>query len=125
MTEKYNPVGWFEIPVSELTRAKQFYETVFDIPLEEHEMGPLRMAWFPMKEGVMGATGSLVLADGYTPSHTGTLVYFSVADIEQVSQKATVHGGKVLQPKMSIGEYGFIALLEDSEGNRIGVHSRQ
>jgi len=125
MTEKYNPVGWFEIPVSELTRAKQFYETVLNIQLEEHEMGPLRMAWFPMKEDLMGAAGSLVLADGYTPSHTGTLVYFSVADIEHVSQNAARHGGKVLQSKMSIGEYGFIALLEDSEGNRIGVHSRQ
>ncbi len=62
----FNQVGWFEIPTGDMRRAIRFYESVFDIKLEEHEMGPLQMAWFPMKAGEMGSPGSLVQAKEYT-----------------------------------------------------------
>ena len=119
-----NPVVWFEIPTADLKRAIGFYEHVFDVTLEQHEMGPLTMAWFPMKEGEMGAPGSLVQSEHYTPSAEGTLVYFSVADIETACSKATAQGGTVLQEKKSIGEFGFVGILLDTEGNRIGIHSQ-
>jgi uncharacterized protein len=118
-----NPIVWFEIPANDIERAKSFYETLLGVGLSLNEMGPLKMAWFPMKEGVSGATGSLVQAEGYVPSHSGTVVYFSVDDINGTLDKANANGGKTLLPKMDIGEYGFIAHLEDSEGNRVALHS--
>ena len=120
----FNQVGWFEIPTSDLKRAIAFYEHVFQVTLEQHDMGPLKMAWFPMKEGETGAPGSLVEAKEYTPSADGTLVYFSVADIDEACRKATTQGGTVLHEKKSIGEFGFVAILQDTEGNRIGIHSQ-
>jgi uncharacterized protein len=121
--EKMNPVNWFEIPVADLGRAQRFYETVLGIELSRQEMGPLQMAWFPMSEGVTGATGSLVKGEGYVPSKTGTLVYFTVEDLESAQGRVAAQGGKVLLPKMSIGEYGHVAHFEDSEGNRAALHS--
>ena len=123
MAEKMNPVGWFEIPVNDLDRARKFYESVFGIKLKIEEMGPMKMAWFPMQNDTYGSAGSLVKADGYTPSHDGTVVYLSVEDIEGTLVKISANKGKTLLPKMGIGEYGFIAQFEDSEGNRVALHS--
>jgi len=125
MATKWNPVGWFEIPVSDMDRARTFYEHVFDVKLEEHRMGEGLMAWFPMKQGETGAAGSLVKGKGYQPSPEGVLVYFTAPDIEDALSRARERGGKVVAEKTSIGEYGFFALVQDSEGNRIGLHSRK
>lgn len=125
MPADHNPVGWFEIPVGDLDRAKAFYQTVFgfgDLPV--HSMGPLTMAWFPFKEDSVGAPGALCLGETYEPSHAGTLVYLTAPDIDATLARAEANGGKALMPKMSIGEYGFVGFMEDSEGNRIGLHSR-
>lgn len=121
---KPNPVNWFEIPAADLARAKQFYESALDTQLALNEMGPLKMAWFPMDPDAAGATGTLVQHESYTPSHQGSLVYFSVADIEATLAKIEAAGGKTLNPKQSIGEYGFVAHFEDTEGNRVALHSR-
>jgi predicted enzyme related to lactoylglutathione lyase len=118
-----NPVNWFEIPITDVNRSKKFYEAVFGLQITLTEFGPLKMGWFPMENGVYGATGSLVKGDGYIPSHSGTLVYFSVPDIEVVLERVKTNGGKVLQPKTGIGQYGFIAHFEDSEGNKVALHS--
>ena len=123
MAKQFNPVGWFEIPVRDLNRARRFYETVLDLQLSPTAMGSLEMAWFPMAQGAAGATGTLMKSDGYTPSHAGTLVYFSVADIEGVLAKVDANGGRTLTPKTSIGEHGFIAHFEDCEGNRVALHA--
>ena len=122
MTTK-NPVNWIEIPATDLDRAKSFYETVLQTTLSLNEMGPMKMAWFPMHQGAEYATGTLVKADGYTPSHDGTLVYFSVDSIEETLQRIESSGGKILSPKTGIGEHGFIAHFEDCEGNRVAVHA--
>lgn len=124
MSVEYNPVGWFEIPVKDMSRAKTFYEHVLDIQVEEHEMGPLQMAWFPMDEKAIGATGSLVKGGGYEPSMAGTLIYFTVTDIDVSLARAEEKGGRILMPKTSIGEYGFIGHCVDCEGNRVGLHSK-
>lgn len=118
-----NPVVWFEIPVRDLERAQAFYEHVLEVTLSPQDMGTFRMAWFPMQSDVMGATGTLMLSEGYTPSHEGSLVYFGVDDIEGALERAQAKGGKVVNPKMSIGEHGFVAHLEDCEGNRVALHS--
>lgn len=118
-----NLVNWFEIPTTDLERAKAFYEAVLGVELSVQEMGELRMAWFPMIEGGAGASGSLVQAESFVPSHAGSMVYFSVDDIEATLDRAASNGGRIVNPKMSIGEYGFVGHFEDCEGNRVGLHS--
>ncbi|MBD3273984.1 MAG: VOC family protein [Candidatus Marinimicrobia bacterium] len=123
MSAQNNMVNWFEIPTADLSRATEFYEHVLGVELSLQEMGPLKMAWFPMVDGGSGATGSLVHSEEYTPSYDGSLVYFSVDDIDQTLERVREKGGKVLNPKSSIGEHGFVAHFEDSEGNRVALHS--
>ena len=117
-----NPINWFEIPISDMDRAKAFYEAVFEIELRLNDLGALKMAWFPMDPNAGGATGTLMLADEYIPSHEGTMVYFSVPDVEPVLERVEQHGGKILNGKKSIGEFGFVGHFEDSEGNRVALH---
>jgi uncharacterized protein len=123
MAKRMNAVGWFEIPVTDLERAIKFYESVFGVKLSRNQMGPLKMAWFTWTEDATGAAGSLVKAERYTPSHAGTLVYMTVDDIDKTLARINANGGKTLLPRMSIGEYGFIAHFQDSEGNRVALHS--
>lgn len=123
MSGPANPVNWFEIPVNDIQRAKKFYEAVFNIEMQLSELQELIMAWFPAHMNAPGATGTLVKANSYVPSHEGSMVYFSVEDIEATLERVTKHGGKVLNPKMSIGEYGFVGHFEDCEGNRVALHS--
>lgn len=122
MATSPNPVCWFEIPCADITRAQAFYEKTFDVTLELNEMGPCKMAWFPMKDDVTGAGGSLVAGPGYVPSSEGTLIYFSTGDLDRSLNRALANGGKVLQARTPIGQYGAIAVFEDCEGNRIGLH---
>ncbi len=117
-----NPVTWFEIPVSDMQRATKFYEAALSVKLAPNQMGPLQMAWFPMEKGAAGAAGSLVKGDGYVPSHQGSMVYFTVDAIDATLARIAKAGGKKLFPKTSIGQYGFIAHFEDSEGNRVSLH---
>jgi hypothetical protein len=126
MSEISNPVNWFEIPVADLGRAKNFYEKIFGVSLQHQEMEKigLDMEMFPMQQGQgAGAGGTLVKADAYEPSHAGTVVYFRVDDIDACLERIVSEGGKVLSPKTSIGEYGHVAHFEDSEGNRVALHA--
>jgi uncharacterized protein len=118
-----NSVNWVEIPVIDMARAKSFYEAVFGLQISLNQMGPLEMGFIPMDSNAYGAAGSLVKGEGYVPSYTGVLVYFSVPDIEAVMELIKQNGGKVLLTKTSIGEYGFVANFEDSEGNKVALHS--
>ncbi len=123
MVPKSNPVTWFEIPVGDLARGKAFYEHVFGLQLAMQDFGPLQMAWFPLAQGASGATGSLVKAETYLPSHAGTMVYFEVEDIEMALKRVTEMGGHVIRGKTSIGQFGYVGHFEDCEGNRVALHS--
>ncbi|MGD9899983.1 MAG: VOC family protein [Calditrichaceae bacterium] len=125
MTLPKNPVNWFEIPVNDLIRAKEFYEYVLRIELVLNEAGTTEMAWFPVKLNGTGVTGTLVKAKSYIPSHSGCLLYFQVDNIDDTFERVVEKGGKILNPKKSIGEYGFVSQVEDSEGNRIALHSNE
>ena len=126
---KNNVVGWFEIPVSNMKRAIAFYEKVLDLKLDRNKMGPLDMAWFPWTETGSGSPGSLVYhQEFYTPSANGVLIYLTAhsGDLNNELARVEEAGGKVLQPKTQISEeYGHMAILIDSEGNRVALHSRQ
>ena len=121
-----NMVGWFEIPVTDMQRAKAFYEAVFQIDISVHDFGGLLMGWFPFSEGKAGATGSLVQHEDYIPSLThGPVIYFSCKDVAKEIGRVAAAGGEVLRLKTKIGDaHGFMALLKDSEGNRIALHSQ-
>ena len=117
-----NPVNWFEIPAADIGRAKTFYEAVCGVELSVNEMGPNKMAWFPMEMGKPGSAGTLAQGPGYTPSHDGSLVYIHVPKIDEALARVEKAGGKALMPRTSIGQHGFIAHFEDSEGNRVAFH---
>ena len=125
---KQNPVGWFEIYVQNMSRAKAFYEAVFEGQLTElknpatEKFAGMEMWAFPSSMESYGAPGALVRMEG-CPSGGSTMVYFSCEDCSIEAGRAASHGGKVFREKMAIGQYGFIALIEDTEGNMIGLHS--
>jgi hypothetical protein len=130
---KPNPVGWFEIYVQDMERAKSFYERVFQATLEKlpppaapegHSCeGDMEMWTFPMAEQGYGAAGALVRMEGVPSGGGGTMVYFSCEDCSVEAARAAESGGRIFREKMPIGEHGFIAIVSDTEGNMIGLHS--
>ncbi|WP_020654453.1 VOC family protein [Massilia niastensis] len=120
-----NPVGWFEIYVQDMARAKAFYETVFKVQLQRMETPDLEMWGFPMQPDAYGAPGALVRMPGFASGGNSVLVYFSCEDCADAAAMAAGAGGKVDKEKFSIGQYGYIALVSDTEGNMIGLHSMQ
>jgi predicted enzyme related to lactoylglutathione lyase len=122
-----NPVGWFEIYVQDLERARKFYETVFSTRLQKLNapFPGIELMSFPMNQESYGATGALVKMEGMNPGGNSTIIYFSCQDCAVEQSRAADAGGRIERPKMSIGEYGFISLIYDTEGNMIGLHSMQ
>jgi uncharacterized protein len=121
----YNPVGWFEIYVQDMARAKKFYEAVFGVKLAKLPTPDLEMWAFPMEMERSGAAGALVHMIGFPSGGNSVLVYFSCTDCAVEAARVRQAGGRLEKEKTSIGEYGFIALAVDTEGNMIGLHSRQ
>jgi len=132
MKTEMNPVGWFEIYTSDLGRAKAFYEATFELTLEKlpapevEGVPPVEMFAFPsdMEKMLPGACGAICKMDGVEPGAGGTLVYFSCEDCAETAKRAELAGGSVVAPKFSIGQYGFISMVIDTEGNTIGLHSQ-
>lgn len=116
-----NPVFHFEIPVTDMDRAVAFYQDVLGLELHRQIVDDYEMAFFPRDDRQPGASGALARGDVYKPSHDGSLIYFDVADIDAVLARATAHGSQVLYAKKNIGEAGYVAEFEDSEGNRIAL----
>lgn len=119
-------VGWFEVPVTDMDRAKAFYNTVFDIDIQVQDFGGVQMGWFPYAEGKSGASGSLIHHEAYVPSDTkGVLVYFSSADVANEMGRVEAAGGKIVKAKTQISpEVGYMGIFIDTEGNRMALHSR-
>jgi hypothetical protein len=118
-----NAINWFEIPVDDFVRAKKFYETIFGAEILEMPFpnGTYGMLPCDMQNGV---GGGLVKGEGYTPSDKGTIVYLNGGeDLSIPLSKIEQSGGKILMPKTSLGENGFMAHFIDTEGNRVALHS--
>ncbi len=120
-----NPVCWFEIYVEDMDRAKKFYEMVFDIQLSKLDSPGMEIWAFPMQSEGGGAAGSLVKMPGLSSGANSVLVYFSCTDCAIEAAKAVKAGGKIQKEKTSIGQYGYIGLIIDTEGNMIGLHSME
>ena len=123
---KNNSVVWFEIYVQDMPRAQKFYETVLGSELEllgDPTDSTIQMMSFPGDIETYGANGALVKAGGFPSGGNSTLVYFGCEDCAQEGGRVASAGGRVEREKMSIGEYGFIVLAVDTEGNMFGLHS--
>lgn len=121
--EPHNPVIWFEIPVKDMERARQFYQTVLGVELSPPtRLGDATLSMFPMAMNTVGAGGALILNENVQPSLQGTTVYFSVESIGPVLERITRAGGSICIPRTDIGEYGFFAQFQDTEGNRTALH---
>lgn len=120
-----NAVGWFDIFVDDLPRAVAFYEAVLGLKLEEmiDPSGESQMMSFPADMGAYGAGGALTKSAHAGPGVGGTIVYFSVPDCAVEQARVADAGGVVMRPKFSIGAFGWITLIQDTEGNMFGLNS--
>lgn len=118
-----NPVGWFEIYVQDMERARRFYESIFQVRLQRLGPPDLEMWAFPMDPESKGSSGALVRMPGVPSGGNSTLVYFSSEECSVEGARVKDAGGRLHREKISIGEYGFIVLAFDTEGNMFGIHS--
>ncbi len=122
-----NAISWFEIGTTDLERATKFYETIFNVTLNPLDMENIRMRMFPLDDNMTGVGGALVDSGGFhKPSASdGPLIYLNGnPDVQNVLDKVEAAGGKIMVPKTEISpEYGYMAVIIDTEGNRIGLHS--
>jgi len=119
-----NAINWFEIPVADFTRAKNFYETILGVEIMEMPFPGGKYGMLPADMMSGGVGGGLAQGEGFEPSNKGTIVYLNGGEDLSVSLgKVEQAGGKILKPKTSIGENGFMAHFLDTEGNRVALHS--
>ena len=119
-----NAINWFEIPATDFERAKNFYSAIFDCEMTVNEMGHIMMGFFSHEQGV-GIGGSICRGEGYEPSKKGSLVYLNGGeDLSVVLNRVEAAGGTIQMPKTQITpDIGYFAILIDTEGNRVALHS--
>ena len=122
---KTNVIGWFDIYVNDMERATAFYEAVLRQKLEAmgDPTGETKMMGFPTDMNAYGAGGALVKSEYFHPGAGGTMVYFGVEDCAVEEARVEGAGGKLIRPKFSIGEFGWVSLCEDTKGNTFGLSS--
>ncbi|HMU47667.1 MAG TPA: VOC family protein [Chitinophagaceae bacterium] len=122
-----NAISWFEIPATDLARAQKFYETIFEVSLNPLDLPNIKMRMFPIDNPMAGIGGAVVDSGGFhKPSVTdGPLIYLNGnPDVQNILNRVEAAGGKIMVPKTEISpEYGYMAVIIDTEGNRIGLHS--
>lgn len=126
MDANVNVLNWFEIPVTDVARAKHFYEAVFSIEMQQSEMMGYIMCMFPSENGNGKVAGALVQGPNYNPSMDGAKIYFNGnPDLSSALDKVEAAGGKVTMPKTKISdEIGYMAFFIDTEGNSVALHSQ-
>jgi len=125
MEMMYNAVSWFEIPVTDFDRAKKFYSTIYDFDMPEVLVGPVKMGFFLHQREQGGIGGAIVCGDAYVPSKNGPKIYLNAGiDLITVLNRVEAAGGKITLGKTDVGGMGHIAIIEDTEGNPISLHSR-
>jgi uncharacterized protein len=120
-----NPVRWFEIYVQDIDKAKAFYEGVLCHKLEKLDAPGMDMWVFPMSQSTPGSSGALVKMEDAPSGGNSVLIYFGCADCSVEASRVPTYGGRIHKEKMSIGQYGFIALAFDPDGNMFGLHSME
>ena len=124
MLKLQNSIGWFEIYVTDLERAKNFYEEIFRVQLTPQLMlGDFDSYVFPGDSYGFGSRGAIVKNSYRVPSHQGTIVYFACVDCSEPEGRVVDAGGQIIRGKRSVGAKGYVSIVEDTEGNHIGLHS--
>ena len=118
-----NSLNWFEIPVVDFERARTFYSKIYDYEMPSVTMGKSQLGFFPVQPHCIG--GAIIKEEGRRPNQQGTLVYLNGGDdLDNVLKRVENAGGSILQQKSEISkDYGFFALLLDTEGNKLALHS--
>lgn len=120
-----NPIVHVEVAALDLERAMSFYSQLFAISLSEiSHLHGCRMAHFPFREGLDGASVALAEGEAYVPSHHGAIVYFAVDDVSATLARALQAGAAVLFPATALEDGSCVAEISDSEGNRIALQSK-
>jgi uncharacterized protein len=127
-----NPVNWFEIYVQDMNRAKKFYESVLgvklekmDVPTDGNNDDHFQMVAFPMVADEPNTSGALVKAMGMSSGGNSVVIYFTCDDCSVEQSRIAESGGTILNEKFSIGDYGYVSICQDTEGNTFGLHSMQ
>ena len=124
MSSGTNAINWFEIPASDISRAKKFYESIFEISMQEMQMADMKYAMFPFDPTKGKVAGGLAQSPMHTPGTTGSIIYLNAnPDLQEVLDRIEKAGGKITMPKTSIGQNGFMAFFIDTEGNSMALHS--
>ena len=124
MTNRENAINWFEISVTDISRAKKFYETIFGIDMPLQNMMGMDMAFFPYEPASGKASGCLCQSPMHKPSADGVKLYLNGnPDLANALSKVEAAGGKIIMPKTAIGPNGFMAHFTDTEGNKVALHS--
>jgi uncharacterized protein len=124
MSAETNAINWFEIPVTDIARAKAFYESIFEVKMEEMEMPGMQYAMFPFDPSKGKIAGGLAKSPMHIPGTTGSILYLNAnPDLQKVADRIEKAGGKLTMPKTSIGQNGFMAFFTDTEGNTMALHS--
>jgi predicted enzyme related to lactoylglutathione lyase len=127
MEKTANALNWFEIPAKDITRAKKFYESIFDVTMNDlPEMMGMKMSNFPAEMGNGKVSGGLVQSQMHNPSTDGSVVYLNAnPSIQNIIERIEKNGGKVVMPKTQISpEIGYMAFFMDTEGNKVGLHAQ-
>ncbi|HTA82966.1 MAG TPA: VOC family protein [Bacteroidia bacterium] len=127
MEKTTNALNWFEIPATDINRAKKFYESVFDVKMDDMpEMMGMKMTSFPAEMGNGKVSGAIAQSQMHKPSTDGAVVYLNAnPSIQNVIERIEKSGGKVVMPKTQISpEIGYMAFFVDSEGNKVGLHAQ-
>lgn len=126
MSAATNVLNWFEIPATDMPRAKKFYESILAVELFEMQMHDMEYAMFPSNPGNGKLAGALAKSEMHQPGSTGSIVYLNAnPNLQHVLDRIEAAGGKITLPKTSIGQNGFMAFFIDTEGNSIGLHSNE
>lgn len=116
-----NAVNWFEIATTDIERAARFYERVLDVKLKRESFGGVPHAIFPSDERAV--TGALVHTKELTPGGNGSRLYLNAPRLDEALARTPEAGGRVVMPRTAIGEHGFIAMIVDTEGNTVALHT--
>jgi predicted enzyme related to lactoylglutathione lyase len=127
MEKTANALNWFEIPATDISRAKKFYESIFNVKMEDMpEMMGMKMTSFPAEMGNGKVSGAIAQSQMHKPSADGAVVYLNAnPSIQNVIERIEGNGGKVVMPKTQISpEIGYMAFFVDTEGNKVGLHAQ-
>jgi len=125
MDGSVNIINWFEVSVSDIARAKKFYEAVFGVQFQDMDAMGMKMAMFPMENMNGKVSGALVQGQFHKPSADGVKIYFNGnPDLAVALGKVEAAGGKIMMPKTKISDdIGYMAFFTDTEGNSVALHS--